>query len=106
MISGGRSSLCAQPAEETRDVMLDTGCPPASEIARKEISLLLGLAEAAGVDDAELMHELRLSRSDWQEWLGVLQDAPLPSYPALPLMLRHMGYLNSRLDRAMRRAYA
>lgn len=86
--------------------MLEPGCPQASEIARKEISLLLGLAEAAGVEDTELLHELRLSRSDWQEWLGVLHDAPVPSYPALPLMLRHMGYLNSRLDRATRHAYA
>jgi hypothetical protein len=86
--------------------MLDAGQPQANEIARKEISLLLGLAEAAGVDDAELLHELHLTRSDWQEWLGVLHDAPVPAYPALPLMLRHMGYINSRLDRAMRHAYA
>jgi hypothetical protein len=78
----------------------------AAEIARKEISLLLGLAEQAGVDDATLRHELRLSQNDWQQWLGVLEDAPLPSRPALPLLLRHLGYLTSRLDRAARPAYA
>jgi hypothetical protein len=86
--------------------MQEPGLPQATEIARKEISLLLGLAEQAGVDADSLRDELRLSQSDWQQWLGVLQDAPLPSQPELPLMLRHLGYLTSRLDRATRPAYA
>ena len=77
-----------------------------AEIARKEISLLLGLAEQAGVDNTRLRDELRLSQSDWQQWLGVLQVAPLPARPELPLMLRHLGYLTSRLDRATRPVYA
>jgi hypothetical protein len=80
--------------------------PQAAEIARKEINLLLGLAEQAGVDDARLRHDLHLSENDWQEWLGVLRDAPLPARPALPMVLRHLGYLTSRLDRATRPAYA
>jgi hypothetical protein len=80
--------------------------PQAAEIARKEINLLLGLAEQAGVDDARLRQDLHLSENDWQEWLGVLRDAPLPARPALPLVLRHLGYLTSRLDRATRPAYA
>ena len=80
--------------------------PQPAEIARKEISLLLGLAEQAGIDDARLRHALRLSQTDWQQWLGVLQDAPLPPRPELPLMLRHLGYLTSRLDRETRPAYA
>ena len=86
--------------------MPKAGHPQAAEIARKEINLLLGLAEQAGVDDARLRHDLHLSENDWQEWLGVLRDAPLPARPALPLVLRHLGYLTSRLDRAMRPAYA
>jgi hypothetical protein len=79
--------------------------PQAAEIARKEINLLLGVAERAGVDDARLRHDLHLSENDWQEWLGVLRDAPLPAQPALPLVLRHLGYLTSRLERATRPAY-
>jgi hypothetical protein len=86
--------------------MPKAGHPQASEIARKEINLLLGLAEQAGVDDARLRHDLRLSESDLEEWLGVLRDSPLPARPALPLVLRHLGYLTSRLDRATRPAYA
>jgi hypothetical protein len=86
--------------------MPEAGCKLPAEIARKEISLLLGLAEQAGIDDARLRHELRLSQTDWQQWLGVLHDAPLPPRPELPLMLRHLGYLTSRLDRATRPAYA
>jgi hypothetical protein len=86
--------------------MAQAGHPQAAEIARKEINLLLGLAEQAGVNDARLRHDLRLSESDMQEWLGVLRDAPLPARPALPLVLRHLGYLTSRLDRATRPAYA
>jgi hypothetical protein len=80
--------------------------PPAAEIARKELSLLLGLAEQAGLDGARLQQKLHLSQSDWQQWLGVLHDAPLPSRPELPLMLRHLGFVTSRLDRAIRPAYA
>jgi hypothetical protein len=87
-------------------VMPEPGPPQATDIARREISLLLGLAEQAGVDNTKLREELRLSQSDWQQWLGVLQDAPLPARPELPLMLRHLGYLTSRLDRATRPAYA
>ena len=86
--------------------MSEAGYPQAAAIARKEISLLLGLAEQAGVDDARLQRELRLSQSDWQQWLGVLRDAPLPPRPELPLMLRHLGYVTSRLDRETRPAYA
>ena len=86
--------------------MPEPGHAPPAEIARKEISLLLGLAEQAGIDDARLRHELRLSQTDWQQWLGVLQDAPLPPRPELPLLLRHLGYLTSRLDREIRPAYA
>ena len=86
--------------------MPKAGHPQAAEIARKEINLLLGLAEQAGVNDARLRHDLRLSENDLQEWLGVLRDAPLPARPALPLVLRHLGYLTSRLDRATRPAYA
>ena len=86
--------------------MPKAGHPQAAEIARKEINLLLGLAEQAGVDDARLRQDLHLSENDWQEWLGVLRDAPLPARPALPLVLRHLGYLTSRLDRATRPAYA
>ena len=86
--------------------MPEAGHPQAAEIARKEINLLLGLAEQAGVNDARLRHDLHLSENDLQEWLGVLRDAPLPARPALPLVLRHLGYLTSRLDRATRPAYA
>jgi hypothetical protein len=85
--------------------MPKAGHPHEAEIARREIDLLLGLAEQAGIEAARLRHDLRLSEIDWQEWLGVLRDAPLPARPALPLVLRHLGYLTSRLDRAARPAY-
>jgi hypothetical protein len=78
---------------------------PAAEIARKEISSLLGLAEQAGVDDAGLCAALGWSQDDWQGWVGILQDAPLPARPALPLVLQQLGYVTSRLDRATRAAY-
>ena len=84
--------------------MPDAGLPQVAEIARKEINLLLGLAEQAGVDDASLRRQLHLSQQDWQQWLEVLHDAPLPARPALPLMLRHVGFVTSRLDREARHA--
>jgi hypothetical protein len=76
--------------------------PLAAEIARKQLNLLLRLAEQAGIDGITLSDELHLSPADWQQWLGVLHDGPLPARPALPQMLRHLGYLTSRLDREAR----
>lgn len=78
----------------------------APHIARRELRQFLQMAEQIGVDSDHLCHWLRLSRDDWQRWQGILHDAPLPSYPALPLLLRHLGYLANRLDRAQRVGFA
>ncbi|HET6196047.1 MAG TPA: hypothetical protein VFE12_09840 [Acetobacteraceae bacterium] len=78
----------------------------AAEIVRKEINLLLGLAEQVGIDEATLRQDLRMSHTDWVQWLSVLRDAPLPSSPALPVLLQHVGCLTSRLDRELRLTYA
>ncbi|HET7879546.1 MAG TPA: hypothetical protein VFL55_01590 [Acetobacteraceae bacterium] len=78
----------------------------AATVARNEINLLLGLAAQAGVDEATLRQDLRMSDDDWREWLGVLHDAPLPAQPSLPKLLRRLGRLTSRLDRATRMAFA
>jgi hypothetical protein len=86
--------------------MPDDGQPHGAAIVRRQINLLLGLAEQAGVDDARLRHELHLSPTDWQQWLGVLHDAPLPASPDLPQLLRHLGYVTSRLDRETRHSFA
>ena len=77
--------------------------PP--DVVRRELRQFLHVAERAGIDADRQRRSLRLSRDDWQRWLGVLHDAPLPSYPALPLLLRHMGYMTSRMDQQAR-AYA
>jgi hypothetical protein len=77
-----------------------------SEVARQQLRLFLRTAEQIGMDAERLYPSLRLSRDDWQRWLGILHDAPLPSHPALPLLLRHLGYLTNRLDRTARTAYA
>jgi hypothetical protein len=85
--------------------MSASGGPNVAEIARRELSQLLATAEQAGMDRVRLRRSLRLSQDDWQRWLGILDDAPLPSRPELPLVLRHVGFLTSRLDRAARPAY-
>jgi hypothetical protein len=79
--------------------MTDVSHLDASEIARQELRLFLGTAEQIGMDADRQCRSLRLSPDDWQNWLGILQDAPLPPHPALPLLLRHLGYLTNRLDR-------
>lgn len=78
----------------------------APDIARQELRLFLRTAEQIGMDVDRQCRSLRLSRDDWQNWLGILHDAPLPSHPELPQLLRHLGYLTSRLDRATRFADA
>lgn len=85
--------------------MSSSGRAAAAEIARRELREFLKTAEGAGIDIERLGRSLRLSQSEWQRWLSILNDAPLPPTPALPLLLRHLGYLTSRLDRASRHAY-
>jgi|SwirhisoilCB3_FD_contig_21_9117127_length_401_multi_6_in_0_out_0_1 hypothetical protein len=77
-----------------------------TDVAREQLRLFLGTAAKVGLDDERLCRTLRLSRDDWQHWLGILQDAPLPAHPALPLLLRHLGFLTNRLDRAAGASYA
>ena len=78
----------------------------APEIARQEFRLFLRMAELTGMDADRQRHSLRLSHDDWQQWLGVVRNAPVPSRPALPLMLRHLGYLNNQLARKANVAHA
>ena len=78
----------------------------APHIARRELRQFLQMADQIGIDTDGLCRRLRLSRDDWQRWQGVLHDEPLPSYPELPLMLRHLGYLTNRLDRVRRTEFA
>jgi hypothetical protein len=77
-----------------------------SEVAKQQLRLFLGTAAQIGMDTDHLRRSLRLSWDDWQSWLGILHDAPLPSHPALPLLLRHLGYLTNRLDRTTHAPYA
>jgi hypothetical protein len=78
----------------------------APHVARQEVRQFLQMAERLGMDTDGQCQWLDLSREDWQRWVGILHDAPLPSYPALPLLLRRLGFVSSRLDRAERTAYA
>jgi len=86
--------------------MLNFCNPPAAHVARQQIDALLGMAEQAGIEHDHLQRLLRLSKADWQEWLKLEEDAPIPTRPDLPLLLRHLGWLTSQLDRAARSAYA
>lgn len=76
--------------------------PNPPEVARQELRLFLRMVEQTGMDADDARRSLRLSQDDWQRWLGILHDAPVPSRPALPLMLRHLGYMTNRLERASR----
>ncbi|MEJ0020165.1 MAG: hypothetical protein WDN25_27175 [Acetobacteraceae bacterium] len=80
--------------------MLDAIQIAAPDVARRELREYLRIAEGVGMDPDRQRRSLRLSRDDWQRWLGILHDAPLPPHPELPVLLRHLGYLTSRLDRA------
>jgi hypothetical protein len=82
--------------------MLDVTRFAVPDVARQELRAFLRMAELVGMDADRQRRSLRMSRDDWQHWLGILNDAPVPSHPALPLVLRHLGYLTSRLDRAAR----
>jgi hypothetical protein len=74
------------------------GRQDAMDIVRKELRGFVATAEHAGIDRERMRRLTRLSSDDWQRWLGFLQDDPLPAGPALPLVLRHLGYLNARLS--------
>jgi hypothetical protein len=80
--------------------------PEPTNIARQQLRLFLSVAEQTGMDADRQRQSLRLSPDEWHSWLGILQDAPLPSRPALPSLLLQLGNLISRLDRAARTTYA
>jgi hypothetical protein len=78
----------------------------APDVARRELRQFLSMAERIGMDGDRQRQSLGLSHDDWQSWLGILEDAPLPSNPALPLVLRRLGHVSSWLDRAAQPAHA
>ena len=77
-----------------------------TDVVRQELRQFLSVAERTGTDADRLRRSLGLTSDDWQSWLGVLQDAPLPPRPAVPVVLRHLGYMTSRLDRTAQAADA
>ncbi len=86
--------------------MSDGGQLEAANVVRRELRLFLNMAYLIGINGDRQRRFLRLSQDDWQQLLDILHDDPVPSHPALPLLLRHLGYLTSRLDRTMQAAYA
>jgi hypothetical protein len=72
------------------------------DVVRQQLRLFLRTAEQIGMDADHQRRSLRLARDEWQRWLGVLHDEPVPSHPPLPLVLRHLGFLTNRLDRMAR----
>jgi hypothetical protein len=76
--------------------------PNPPDVARQELRLFLRMAEQTGMDADGARRSLRLSQDEWKGWLGILDDAPVPARPALPLMLRHLGYVTNRLERVAR----
>jgi hypothetical protein len=86
--------------------MLGPGHLETADIARRELRLFLSVAEQTGMDADRQHRSLLVSQDDWHRWLGILQDAPLPSRPALPLLLRRLGYVTSRMERTALPAHA
>jgi hypothetical protein len=76
-----------------------------ANVVRQELRLFLSMADLIRIDTDRQRRFLRLSRDEWQQLLAILRDEPVPPHPALPLLLRHLGYLTSRLDRATQAAY-
>ena len=76
-----------------------------ANVVRQELRLFLSMADLIRIDADRQRRFLRLSRDEWQQLLAILRDEPVPPHPALPLLLRHLGYLTSRLDRATQAAY-
>jgi hypothetical protein len=88
------------PTEDREAWMSNHHTDAAPAVAKRELSQFLRMAEDVGLDTERQRRWLHMSADDWQRWVGILSDAPLPSHPALPLLLRRLGYLNNRLDRA------
>ena len=78
--------------------MPSAGHLEAADIARRELRLFLSMAAQSGMDTNRQHRSLLVSLDDWHRWLGILHDAPLPSRPGLPLLLRRLGYVTSRLE--------
>ena len=81
--------------------MSDAGNLETVDVVRQELRLFLSLADRIGIDGDRQRRFLRMSQGEWQQLLGILRDEPLPPHPVLALLVRHLGYLTSRLDRAV-----
>ena len=80
--------------------MPDVGMPQVEDVARQELRQFLSLADRMGIDGDRRRRFLRLSRDEWHRLMATMKDERLPPHPALPKLVRHLGYLTSRLDRA------
>jgi hypothetical protein len=89
-------------AEYEGRVMSDTLHIEPLDVVRQQLRLFLRTAEQIGMDADHQRRSLRLARDEWQRWLGVLHDEPVPAHPPVPLLLRHLGFLTNRLDRVAR----
>jgi hypothetical protein len=78
--------------------MLVPGRLEPADIVRRELLLFLRMADQTGMGEDWAHRSLLVSQDDWRRWLGILHDAPLPSRPELPLLLRRLGYVTSRLE--------
>jgi hypothetical protein len=76
------------------------------EVAKQGLRLFLQTAEQVGMDVDLQRRSLQLSQSDWQDWLNILHDAPLPSRPPLPVLLRQLGCMTYCIDRTARKQRA
>ncbi|MGA8192246.1 MAG: hypothetical protein WB902_02630 [Acetobacteraceae bacterium] len=86
--------------------MSDSDKSRRADVVRQELRLFLGMADRIGIDGDRQRRFLRMSQDEWQQLLAILQDERLPPHPALPLLVRHLGYLTSRLDRSIQAAAA
>jgi hypothetical protein len=80
--------------------MTDVGMPYVADVARQELRQFLSLADRVGIDSDRRRRFLHMSRDEWHRLMDTLTDNRLPPHPALPTLVRHLGYLTSRLDRA------
>ncbi|PPQ30134.1 hypothetical protein [Rhodopila globiformis] len=66
-------------------------------IARAQLDLFHDLSDRIHLTPDERRRALALSDGDWRAWDNFLADGPLPSWPPLPDMLRHLGNVTFKL---------
>lgn len=66
-------------------------------LLRDQFQTLDAVGQTLALDEDRWRRILLIDRQEWRQWLGFLDDGPLPARPAAPVMLRRLAAASFRV---------